>query len=80
MITYTCNLCKKNVPKIYATQIRTAVPVPGILEDAHTFENADICQECATEIAFARMVAEVDAFKRLYLQETKETEVADDAR
>lgn len=77
MITYTCNLCKKNVPKIYSTQIRTAVPVPGILEDVHTFENADICQECATEIAFARMVAEVDAFKRLYLQETKETEVAD---
>ena len=74
MITYTCNLCKKNVPKIYATQIRTAVPVPGILEDAHTFENADICQECATEIAFARMVAEVDAFKRLYKPDEEATD------
>ena len=55
-----CDLCKKRVRDTREANVRIALPTPGVIDDPHTFEPVEVCEDCARKIELAVAMAEID--------------------
>lgn len=65
MIKYFCDICKRQVDAVAGRLIRTGVPTPGILDEAHSQSMMDVCWDCAGTIEAAVIAAEVEAYESI---------------
>ena len=84
MRKFFCDICRRETA-VEERLIRTGIPMPGILDEAHSLCLMDVCVDCDAAIVASRMVAEVEAYESIVAaacqsadEPSEESEVSED--